>query len=53
MIIARASRPSTSFFFEADPEEDLSAVVRPRTTPLLQKVGDRQRRQARLVHLLP
>ena len=30
--------PYDRFFFEADPEEDLSEVVRPRTTPLLQEV---------------
>jgi sucrose phosphorylase len=30
--------PYDRFFFEASPEDDLSMVVRPRTTPLLQKV---------------
>lgn len=30
--------PYDKFFFEASPEDDLSMVVRPRTTPLLQKV---------------
>ncbi|OSQ50929.1 alpha-amylase [Marivita geojedonensis] len=30
--------PYDRFFFEADPSDDLSMVVRPRTTPLLQKV---------------
>ncbi|MCR9109109.1 sugar phosphorylase [Marivita sp. XM-24bin2] len=30
--------PYDTFFFEADPSDDLSMVVRPRTTPLLQKV---------------
>ena len=30
--------PYDAFFMEADPKEDLSAVVRPRTTPLLQEV---------------
>jgi len=30
--------PYDKFFFEADPEDDLSDVVRPRTTPLLQEV---------------
>jgi sucrose phosphorylase len=30
--------PYDRFFFEASPEDDLSAVVRPRTTPLLQEV---------------
>lgn len=30
--------PYDRFFFEADPEDDLSMVVRPRTTPLLQQV---------------
>lgn len=30
--------PYDRFFFEASPEDDLSMVVRPRTTPLLQEV---------------
>lgn len=30
--------PFDKFFFEASPEDDLSMVVRPRTTPLLRKV---------------
>ncbi|MEM6305124.1 MAG: alpha-amylase family glycosyl hydrolase [Pseudomonadota bacterium] len=30
--------PFNRFFFEAAPEDDLSQVVRPRTTPLLQRV---------------
>lgn len=30
--------PYDKFFFEASPEDDLSDVVRPRTTPLLQEV---------------
>ncbi|MEM9350325.1 MAG: sugar phosphorylase [Pseudomonadota bacterium] len=30
--------PYENFFFEASPEDDLSAVVRPRTTPLLREV---------------
>ena len=30
--------PYDRYFFEASPEDDLSMVVRPRTTPLLQKV---------------
>lgn len=30
--------PYDKFFFEASPEDDLDMVVRPRTTPLLQKV---------------
>ncbi|OIQ32805.1 MAG: alpha-amylase [Alphaproteobacteria bacterium MedPE-SWcel] len=30
--------PFDAFFYEASPEDDLSAVVRPRTTPLLQEV---------------
>ncbi len=30
--------PYDKFFYEASPEDDLSAVVRPRTTPLLQEV---------------
>ena len=30
--------PYDGFFFEASPEDDLSAVVRPRTTPLLQRI---------------
>ncbi len=33
--------PYDRFFFEADPEDDLSQVVRPRTTPLLQKIETR------------
>lgn len=33
--------PYDKFFFEADPEDDLSQVVRPRTTPLLQKIETR------------
>ncbi|TDK48719.1 sugar phosphorylase [Antarcticimicrobium luteum] len=33
--------PYDRFFFEASPADDLSDVVRPRTTPLLQKVGTR------------
>ncbi len=31
--------PFDRFFYEASPEDDLSAVVRPRTTPLLQEVA--------------
>lgn len=34
--------PFDGFFFEASPEDDLSAVVRPRTTPLLQAVETSQ-----------
>lgn len=34
-------REFKEFFFEADPQQDLSAVVRPRTTPLLTKFKDR------------
>ncbi|MEN8750749.1 sugar phosphorylase, partial [Marivita sp.] len=30
--------PYDRFFFEADPSDDLSMVVRPRTTPLLQEI---------------
>lgn len=30
--------PYNKFFFEASPDDDLSQVVRPRTTPLLQKI---------------
>ena len=30
--------PHDGFFFEAEPDDDLSKVVRPRTTPLLRKV---------------
>ncbi|HDR29371.1 alpha-amylase family glycosyl hydrolase, partial [Rhodovulum sp.] len=30
--------PYDRFFFEADPEDDLSTVVRPRTSPLLREV---------------
>jgi sucrose phosphorylase len=31
-------KPYDKFFFEASPEDDLSAVVRPRTTPLLREI---------------
>lgn len=31
--------PGKGYFYTASPEEDLSAVVRPRTTPLLQEVN--------------
>jgi len=31
-------KPYDKFFFEASPEDDLSATVRPRSTPLLQEV---------------
>jgi len=31
--------PFDRFFYEASPEDDLSAVVRPRTTPLLQEMA--------------
>ena len=34
--------PYDKFFFEASPEDDLSAVVRPRVTPLLRKVETSQ-----------
>jgi sucrose phosphorylase len=34
--------PYDRFFFEADPDDDLSMVVRPRTTPLLQAVETAQ-----------
>lgn len=34
----QGQKPYDTFFFEASPEEDLSAVVRPRTTPLLREV---------------
>ena len=33
--------PAANYFFEADPETDLSAVVRPRSTPLLTPVTTR------------
>jgi sucrose phosphorylase len=33
--------PYDKFFYEADPDQDLSTVVRPRTTPLLQKIETR------------
>ncbi|MHA6265143.1 sugar phosphorylase [Arenibacterium sp. CAU 1754] len=33
--------PYDRFFYEADPDDDLSKVVRPRTTPLLQKIETR------------
>ncbi len=34
----QGQEPYDKFFFEASPDEDLSMVVRPRTTPLLQEV---------------
>ncbi|MCR8547205.1 sugar phosphorylase [Salipiger sp. P9] len=34
----QGQKPYDKFFFEADPSDDLSMVVRPRTTPLLQEV---------------
>ena len=43
--------PYDTFFFEADPSDDLSMVVRPRTTPLLRR--HRERGAPRLVYLQP
>jgi sucrose phosphorylase len=37
----QGNAPYDRFFYEADPSHDLSAVVRPRTTPLLQEVETR------------
>ncbi|WP_020041936.1 sugar phosphorylase [Salipiger mucosus] len=34
----QGQKPYDRFFYEADPSDDLSMVVRPRTTPLLQEV---------------
>lgn len=34
----QGQEPYDKFFFEASPDDDLSAAVRPRTTPLLQEV---------------
>lgn len=34
----QGQKPYDQFFFEASPDDDLDDVVRPRTTPLLQKV---------------
>ncbi len=34
----QGQEPYDRFFFEASPDDDLTAVVRPRTTPLLQEV---------------
>ncbi len=34
----QGQKPYDAFFFEASPDDDLSMVVRPRTTPLLQEV---------------
>lgn len=34
----QGQEPYDQFFFEASPDDDLNEVVRPRTTPLLQKV---------------
>jgi len=38
MPTVRAGRPTTSFFFEASPDDELGAVVRSRTMPLLREV---------------
>ncbi len=37
----QGNAPYDRFFYEASPEDDLSQVVRPRTTPLLQKIETR------------
>ncbi|MGK7755376.1 MULTISPECIES: sugar phosphorylase [unclassified Roseovarius] len=37
----QGNAPYDKFFYEADPEQNFSAVVRPRTTPLLQKIETR------------
>ncbi|MEO0772982.1 MAG: sugar phosphorylase [Pseudomonadota bacterium] len=37
----QGNAPYDEFFYEGNPEDDLSEVVRPRTTPLLQKVETR------------
>ena len=37
----QGNAPYDAFFFEASPDDDLSEVVRPRTTPLLQEVETR------------
>ncbi|MEL7395284.1 MAG: sugar phosphorylase [Pseudomonadota bacterium] len=37
----QGNAPYDEFFYEGNPEDDLSEVVRPRTTPLLQKIETR------------
>ncbi|MDA7629225.1 sugar phosphorylase [bacterium] len=37
----RGEEPGASFFVEASPSDDLSAVTRPRTSPLLRPTGDK------------
>ncbi|MEL7279221.1 MAG: sugar phosphorylase [Pseudomonadota bacterium] len=37
----QGNAPYDQFFYEGDPDDDLSEVVRPRTTPLLQKIETR------------
>lgn len=41
----QGNAPYDRYFFEARPEDDLSSVVRPRTTPLLQPVETRRGRR--------
>ncbi|MEL6434399.1 MAG: sugar phosphorylase, partial [Pseudomonadota bacterium] len=38
----QGNAPYDEFFYEGNPEDDLSEVVRPRTTPLLQKIETRE-----------
>lgn len=38
----QGNAPFDRFFYEGNPDDDLSAVVRPRTTPLLQKIETRE-----------
>ncbi|WP_416396329.1 alpha-amylase family glycosyl hydrolase [Allohahella sp. A8] len=38
----KRQHPGVNYFFEADPDANLTAVVRPRTSPLLKEVVDEQ-----------
>ena len=43
--------PYDRFFFEASPDDDLSMVVRPRTTPLLRKIDTANGPRLSLIHI--
>jgi sucrose phosphorylase len=49
----RGEEPGRDYFFTASPEDDLSQVVRPRTSPLLREVETSRGCEARLVHFFP
>jgi sucrose phosphorylase len=49
----RGRDPGRDYFFDRLDEDDLSQVVRPRTSPLLREVETATAREARLVHLQP